>query len=303
VSNPFIIDPTSGHLRPLQPWRVDRDQLFYVPVDHTEEQFTLFKRSLAQPHSLVDQGRLVLVTGNGGCGKTSLVNRCAKWVRDQLVTAGVNGAIIDLTQETKLTEPADTRMRKVFFRLVDELGQAMLIGASARDTMLAVEVDRGYPILSRSLAATSTVAIVLLPPSGELADEVEMYAGLARQRILFFAESSYAQKMTWLRESSGRTASAIHLKVGPIGRSDCWDFVSNRLQLCDAGNAPKITRATVRRMANNLKGMNIRSVEKILHGVFERAIARSRSTITYSDIGDYLLHELSEISNEDGWRR
>lgn len=301
MSNPFVIDSIHGQLRPLQPWRVDRDSLFYVAVDNTEEQFSLFTARLSQPQSLIDAGRLALVTGHAGCGKTSLVNRCALWAHEQLKASGIQSVIIDLTQEVTLSEPADTRIRKVFNRLVDELGQAGLINDMALNSLLSMgdQPGRGYARL-RTLLLGNPVVIVLLPPSGPLVDEVEQYASFARQRILFFAESSYAQDMVTMCQTSSRTASVIYLNIGLINNGDGWAFVRNRLQYSNSSSVPAITEATVRRMVRNWNNMSVKTLEQILHGVFERAIAGSRKRITYNDIGDYVIQLMGEQENP-GW--
>ncbi len=215
MNNPFMIDAVYGRPRPLQPWRPDRtdDRKFYVPVDGTDEQFRAFTEALPRLRVLLDEGRLVLVTGDVGCGKTSLVNRCVTWAINRLPAEGLIGKIIDLTQEVRQNESVETRQRKVFERLVDELGQNKLIAASAKSELLSAPpqdaASRGYPLL-RNILPQNAVVIILLPPSGELMDEIREYARLARQRILFFAESSYAQDMAVLSLSAAGAAPVIH---------------------------------------------------------------------------------------------
>lgn len=305
MSNPFVIDAMYGRPRPLQPWRADRadDRKFYVPVDDTEEQFRAFTEALPHPRILLDEGRLVLVTGHVGCGKTSLVNRCARWAKDHLDVEGLKGTIVDLTQEVRQNESVDTRQRKVFERLVDELGQYKLIDVAAKADLLSASpqdaASRGYPLL-RNILPQNAVVIILLPPSGDLMDEIREYARLARQRILFFAESSYAQDMAGLSLSTPGAAPVIQLKVGLISQDDGWNFVTNRLQNYQSGGVPDIPRDAVHRMIVNWTDMNLSTLELILWGVFDRAIANSVSNITYEDIGDYVIKWTSEQRGKDG---
>lgn len=304
MSNPFVIDAVYGQPRPLQPWRAGRtgDEKFYVPVDATEEQFIAFTEALPHPRVLIDEGRLVFVTGHDGCGKTSLVNRCAWWVQDQLTSEGFNGTIIDLTQEVGQNESVETRRRKVFERLVDELGRRKLIDAIAKADLLAPREDpayRGYPQLGDVLHENDVV-IILLPPSGQLTDEIKDYARLARQRILFFAESSYAQDMAGMSLSSLSTAPVIQLKVGWISQDDGWDFVTNRLQNYQGSSVPDIRADAVRGLMDNWTNMSISMLEHFLWQVFDRAIANSASNVTFNDIATYVIKFSSEQLGKDG---
>lgn len=288
MNNPFVVGQNGRLHRPLRPWNEADDAKYYVPVDSTEEQFDLFTKQLSRPDDLVREGRAVLVTGHPGCGKTSLIHRCALWAREALAAQRIRGEIVDLTQDGAQDISVKIRMQRVCSRLIDELDTAELLPRKAMTVLGPVqdEPERVYPRL-RTLLHSDAVAIVLLPPSDDLSQEIIEYAKLARPRILFFAESSYAE-VARACQAQLRGGSVIYLTVGPIANHDGWAFVANRLTNYATSSAPEIDEATVRRMVENYwSEMSITGLERILFGVFEEAISGSTGRVTYDNITDY----------------
>src|SRR5579859_6532054 len=78
------------YTRPLCPLRIDAHLDRYLMIDSFEERLGAFQAAFAEPAGWIGQGHLVVVTGERGYGKTSLIQRCAAWLRDQ---AGGTGAI------------------------------------------------------------------------------------------------------------------------------------------------------------------------------------------------------------------
>jgi len=289
MSNPFVVDPNGLPHRPLRPWDRPADDDFYVPMDSTQEQFDQFCEEFANPAGLLTAGRIVLVTGDQGCGKTSLIHRCACWIRDELGKKDIRGEIIDLTQDGADNLPIETRMQMVCSRLIDEMGLAELL-SDAASRLLAPMRDqprRVYPQLRRVLG--SAVVIVLLPASADLTDEVVEYTKLAREKILFFAESSY-DGVAHACQARLPAAPVIYLAVGKIAISDGWAFVDNRLAHSGHSGVPEIDEATVRRMVQDSGiRMSITGLERILSGVFEEAIRDSINRVGYANITDYVF--------------
>ncbi|WP_330303422.1 MULTISPECIES: hypothetical protein [unclassified Streptomyces] len=74
----FAVPPRDDH--PLVPWEDESHAGQWVDVDHAREQLDLFEQCLLRLADLVtpgvDQGRLVVVTGPVGMGKTTLIHQC-----------------------------------------------------------------------------------------------------------------------------------------------------------------------------------------------------------------------------------
>lgn len=97
MPNPFCV-PGRTHEEPgpLCPWAHGQHSEYYVPVDNTDKVFQEFKDRLVQLNPAVNAAE-VLVHGESGCGKVSVIHRCA-WHETQQLGAGV-GKIVDLCSE------------------------------------------------------------------------------------------------------------------------------------------------------------------------------------------------------------
>ena len=63
---------------------------------------------------------------------------------------------------------------------------------------------------------------------------------------------------------------------------------------------PDIPKDAVHRMIDNWTDMNLSTLETILLGVFDKAIANSVNSITYDDVGDYVMKLFSGRWGKDG---
>lgn len=78
--------PRDDH--PLVPWEDENHAGQWVEVDHAREQLENFEQCLSRLSELVnsgvDQGRLVVVTGPAGMGKTTLIHQCVHRARQYI---------------------------------------------------------------------------------------------------------------------------------------------------------------------------------------------------------------------------
>ncbi|HEY0698402.1 MAG TPA: hypothetical protein VGD43_11405, partial [Micromonospora sp.] len=73
----------SGRLdQPLNPWRQPQDAN-YAPVGGAARAFETFVERISGPDAGARPGHLVLVSGDTGCGKTSLLHRCVDYLRQR----------------------------------------------------------------------------------------------------------------------------------------------------------------------------------------------------------------------------
>lgn len=75
--NPFLQPHWHGFpMRPLCPWKHAAHRDYYALVDNSEKAFHKVTQEMEHVDTLVEDGRLVLVTGDSGCGETALLHRC-----------------------------------------------------------------------------------------------------------------------------------------------------------------------------------------------------------------------------------
>jgi energy-coupling factor transporter ATP-binding protein EcfA2 len=301
--NPFHL---SGwpRMRPLCPWEEPQHRDYYVPVDRTETAFEEFVTEMADMVTLLRDGRLVLVTGETGCGKSALVNRCADWVVQQMAARKAGCEVLDLTAALNglPEESIDKRMSTVCDQLFVELTRRQLMRA---DAVTALEAHREIPrrIYPNLPGATPkpTVLVILLPGC-ELADEVIRYASLARGRILFFVESPFMQAndVRHIAESMERWGSPITLSVGQLEEGDVRRFASDRLKRhAEKGDYPKMTEDTMESLTGLLTSVS--ELQRVFHGVYEELLGGSDwpAEVSFADVVKYRFRRVSSGQGTD----
>ncbi|GAB3009261.1 hypothetical protein GCM10027184_79030 [Saccharothrix stipae] len=276
--NPFPLPGwESTPMRPLRPWHRPSHRDYYVAVDGAEEAFQQFRQDMGDLAVLLEYGRLVLVTGESGCGKTALVNRCADWVAGELARRGMRGVVLDLTgclptdQELSIDERTVEVCDQMFDLLVDH--DALRPEAADRLADDRNVPRRVFPRLGRALRA-EVALIVLLPSPNELVDEVIRYARvLSNAKVLFLTESAYLgtdevadvvrQLETWV--------PPITLHVGPLDPGDAQRFAEDRLSRhAAAGTYPRMSDDAIELVAKHCQ--SVAMLQRFLHGTYEHKL-------------------------------
>ncbi|WRZ90571.1 hypothetical protein OHB54_16730 [Streptomyces sp. NBC_01007] len=302
MQNPFTIPDRSGaDGRPLCPWETSEHENFYAPVDHAPEAFSNFKAHLTGHHDFRKSGKVILITGPGGSGKTSLMHRCASFAKKFLasLTSPQPVGIVDLTADNGSGLNVGARVRLICSRLNDELRFQRIFEDADFDELekRAEEPPKFFPYLSRLLQDTGKVIIILLPPS-EIADEVYAYNGYAQGMIIFFCESSYAAVADIDAKPAG-LKPILHLEVDVLDEIDGWKFVEHRLKLASLGgeNFPAVSEGAIRLfMQARIRGRGkttVRELQMTCESVFETAVDSSKTQVAYADFTQYYTEKAS----------
>ncbi|MEV5176116.1 hypothetical protein AB0L10_34655 [Streptomyces flaveolus] len=266
----------------------------YVAVDHSQEAFDLYLEGLRADHDFSKSGKLVLITGPEGSGKTSLMHRCAWQTREFLSSnQAPNAVIIDLTADGLVGSDTQARNRHICRRIHDELH---LLSTFDNDKIYedlekrCDEPAQFYPYLSRLLLHVNVVALVLLPPS-ELAEEVRGYSTFTQRMLSFFCESSY--EAVAAIESHPGAKAITQLTLGVLKESDGWEFVSTRIARATHQNipCPTIDEAAIRQfMQARIRGRGqttIRELQMTCESVFAAAVSSAINEVAYADFAQY----------------
>jgi energy-coupling factor transporter ATP-binding protein EcfA2 len=281
--NPFHL-PDSLRTQPLCPWEHTSHHDFYVDVDNAKQAFDEFVQAMGDLALFLNHGRLVLVTGESGCGKTALVNRCVHWMVRELAARDLKAEVIDLTRSL-LGRPAlsvEDRVGAVCDELFGELRDR---DALKRDAAKELEPDRNQPhrIYPRMPVALvdGRVLIILLPTPDELKNEVLRYGGLARGKMLFLAESALLDDhdVEDVLRAQRDWVPPITLSVGALRPGDVRRFVSDRLgRHSDQGSYPRMEEEAMDSLASLL-----RSVAQLQHILSRTYDARRASDLPYDE--------------------
>ncbi|QFZ22157.1 ATP-binding protein [Saccharothrix syringae] len=284
--NPFRL-PGWEHtpMRPLRPFDREWHRDYYVPVDGTDRAFREFQREMGDLTGLLEDGRLVLVTGESGCGKTALVNRCADWVVEQLAAQGLRGVVLDMTgclptdRELSIDERVTEVCDQLFDLLVDH--EALRDEAEAQLAAARDVPRRLFPRLGRALRE-DTALVLLLPSPNELVDEVIRYARVLRSaKVLYLAESAFLgpDEVSDLVRQLETWVPPVTLCVGPLDRGDAQRFAVDRLKRhAEVGTYPRMSDEAIELVANLCQ--SVAMLQRFLHGTYEQKL---ESGLSYTE--------------------
>jgi hypothetical protein len=291
--NPFAV-PGLGmrSARPLCPWLDGKHADYYVPVDHTQEAFDKFVADVGQSGDLLNYGRLVVTSGPKGCGKSSVINRCASWLQSELKRASIGLHIVDLAGECALAENIDRRMRLVHKALVRELVTHKALAPP--EGPFPEDPEGAYAQISDALDPRVVVAVIL--PPIEVMEELVAYSGLIRKRLIFFAETNSSDAVAARRAQLRRAHrdDPIELSVGPLHPEDFWTFVRARLERADIEPPPyTVSAATMGQLSRNAGNLwSVRRLHAMLMGAYEAKLAEPQSDgeLSANEIALYGVH-------------
>lgn len=298
--NPFHL-PGLETIQLLCPWRHPGHHELYVDIDNTEQAFTEFVRYMGDLAVLRADGQLVLVTGDSGCGKSALINRCAGWTCAKLREMGCAGEVVDLTRtlngmpQREIRDRLNITCSALFTEL--EVEEAL-----KPDVVNQLKPDRDqpgqvFPHLRRALI-DDRILIILLPNPGELENEVIRYAGLARGGILFLVESALLDEraVEEIRRAQRDGISPITLRVGELKTGDARRFVNHRLEIhSNNGIYPRLSGTAMDSVAR------LRSIGQLQGTLSETYEIRRRSGLPYDEHSLVTYDEIQQ-QRRSWWR-
>lgn len=280
--NPFQV-PGAGvnSGQPLCPWKVPEHIDYYAPVDHTLKAFKEDFTAAAERESLTSRGRLVVVHGQRGCGKTSLIHRCADFMRRELPHGSSDVTrveVIDLTTRHFKDETVAERCAEVAVAIIAEISlswQEPTTALPPEASGSSAALFAAYRAISVQLGQRREAILILLPPTPyDLAAELREYAEVVQPRIMIFAECPDV-------ESAERGLAAldppvrdeiIMLQVGPLDGGDGWTFVLNRLDQFERlkGARPEhLDQRTLQKLVAQINDLTVKALNSMLVGVWD----------------------------------
>lgn len=303
--NPFGIPvgARSHQDRPLCPWLEAEHEARYVDVDDTEEAFRRFRAALTEPGEVRRSGWFVSVTGPDGCGKTSVINRCAHWLTGALKRAGVEAHIYDFTFEGT-GRTMDKRIEIVCDRLVSKAINEGHVAAHVADQLLKYADDLSKAASPLSDYIGDDTALILLMPPTDLAEEMRRYWAATRRKLIIFTESSYEDVAEACAQDLGESSQAdvIHLRVGPLESGNGRAFSEARMRAADVGRLyPALDPDAPDNMIEarlGVQGTSIRFIQKLLFGVYEELRGQewpNGGTVTFIELANYIIGQIKKL--------
>ncbi|ADJ49858.1 hypothetical protein AMES_8033 [Amycolatopsis mediterranei S699] len=270
--NPFAVDKLNGPTQPLCPWRHPEHWNWYVDIDHTEEayeEFTRQAKTLGAPDE--EEGKLLLVTGDTGCGKTAVANRCLAWLKESAKDRGLTVEIVD-ARSALLGEvlPVTNRLTAVCDYVVGQLERKNFLNRAELNRLVESRTSpaRVYPHLGPGLI--KGLVLVILLPSTEVPEEVVRYGGWVPERTLFVMESAHFED-NHLKVINNRLKDygrLIHVHVGKLKNGDFTRFANDRLtRRAQTGEYPRMSEKTLQSLEGGSRSVS--QMQILLHGTYE----------------------------------
>lgn len=297
--NPFCAPGRTVHRPgPLNPWEQSEHNDYYVPVDHTEEAFQEFVDYLETSDILIDGG-MYLVHGEDGCGKTSLVHRCAKKVKSSLEQDNRLVGIVDLSSDVFDAQPFLTKCQDTVRRALRYVRQT--------DRFLSPPASQSLPefptpsdedalrIIMQEVAQCldeEDRVLVIVPPKLDLENEVQLYLSIfSRKRLALILETNKVQVREHVvsrNRDPGRQRTILDLEVGPLEAEQGWAFVKARMErTAEIEQLPKFEQDAVNKyMRQRTQGkgrISVRELERVCIKLFGEAVEWEKPEISYED--------------------
>jgi hypothetical protein len=307
--NPFVL-PTMelNPLQPLVPWKFPEHWDYYVPVDDTQTAYDTFQAAVNHdPRTLRDHGRLVVVQGSTGCGKTSALARCIGWMTTHLPDVKVTPFVLECNQPVDLGKPADRRGRmNAVCQDVIRLARRRLDLDPSFVTELRENESRPanlYRCLAEILDAishTTNAVLIIVLPETDLSEEIVEYAQMVYPRLVFCLESTaVGRSIPWPERMRERSAAPpIELRVSPLNPDDPAAFTDVRLARHGdpthdeiAGGLPRVGEDVMSELSKSPAAATIGGLVRFMVGIYDyiRAQPQPPTQITMQDVTRYLL--------------
>ncbi|MFJ8959050.1 hypothetical protein ACIRG5_06635 [Lentzea sp. NPDC102401] len=298
--NPYLVPLGGDGPGPLRPHDDPTHEDFYVPVDHTLAAFDQFKASIGDAAKIRDKGRLVVALGWDGCGKSSLLNRCATHLKSVLRQDDGQCLVLSFTDACRDSDSVEEREKAVYQCLIDELDDRGMLAQKHREKLEEYAPKLKYRYLANRVLGDT--AVVILLPRIELEQEVESYAHWTHRNLVFLAESRQVEAVRahWpkIKSASAEQGTVpIQLEVGKLEPEDGWAFVQARNgHRTDGDDYPFVSRETIRAVIA-AKEFSIGELHNLLFRLFEEILAERANSgplgcgltgeVTYSTITDF----------------
>lgn len=299
--NPFRVDESkfNGYISPLEP-HLNIDHIkYYAPVDSTTKQFDVYNNMFVR-NIIVPKGHAVLFSGESGCGKTSLMNRCLKLIKEH--NWKINNYeqihfIVDMANEKLSNKSAEEKVNTIIQCIHDSLDEEKITDNLYKEfgDQLGKDTSTILRFLERKLKEYNRILVILFPKVCTEAEIKQYMDYFYRSNWVLFFETHDPQIINYCNRSFGglSTNPITCLEVHPLRENDGEIFVNNRLSLIsdDLNKAKFDIKGLERFLSCALKrgGISVRGFEIICEKAYKTALDNNKELICFDDIAQVFI--------------
>lgn len=247
--------PKGDFLKPLCPLRDETfDDTRYFPLDDSQEKYEEFTRSFLDAAEWTSRGHLITVAGERGSGKTSLMQRCAAWLRDNAQNIGHCEVVtLDLSDEgleetmtlaARVEETTDLILEAVAKKMLREQFNEVKAESSAAGKLRKLSTILSSRVDDKGNSLPPVIVVVLLRRYSAPAEIAEYYNRM-RKGMIFFAEAyEKLDEIRRLQPSFDRMEVNAHMIELDALKTGDFDNLVQRLQREEPG-LPTVPNAMI----------------------------------------------------------
>jgi hypothetical protein len=286
------------YLAPLCPLERPTDERRYLDIDGAEKEFGHFTKVFANPADWLSLGHLIVVTGDRGYGKTSLIQRCAHWLRTQK-QAACEVVVLDMSGEDWPPGHAQ-RAQRVLNRIIVKVSQYLTDDVIAELKDQKEDLINAFYYLGQALRVRPDangkllppVTLVVLLPGYSEPKEITEYYRLAPPGTFIFAEVfdpvHIGEIETEIRGLHRPGADARQLVTSVLKQGDAERLVA-WIQ-AQRPDGPRLTESVVQERFVNLvkaRKLSVSQLSRLAWGVLDVAAAESSDEVTNDHFAKY----------------
>lgn len=277
MTNPIDLPGQKTPLKPLNPLDDPRHADWFADVDNAKQAFEDFGAVLGDDYAFERAGAMAIAVGDRRFGKTSLLNRCAFWLINEIESRSKAAGnpkkahVVDLRFVATIAPDnvsVAERMDTACHHLMKKLDADGRLAEKWKDEgqKKAAEV---LPYLTRMLMR-DVVVIVMLPPTPDLMDELIGYASLVPKRVVMLAETSFADRLEKITKTLDQAPTApVLLRLSTLRPDDAAKFFKARRELHTSDQA--IAEATPDDLGwfTNAKPTSVGELQQLLYELYD----------------------------------
>jgi|GEM_PF-2266059 len=299
--NPFRL-PKSAYntgFTPLNPLKWSEHEKYYAPVDNTAKAFDEYKEFLENLQS-GPFTHAVLFHGESGCGKTSLMNRCASVIKNiswKFSETKYSLFLIDARELDISAKSAEQKINTIMQLIVSALEEDKDVSEKLVSDFKE-KIKIGSEIALNYLASQTEklgLFLLILFPNADTKEDIKQYVNSFYQNNwMLFLETENHDAIKYCKRINGKLIKC--LGVNPLIKPEDGDeFIAARLSKLEENDIifDEVAIRDYILSARKRGGASIREIETVCEKAYGDAQSNENNLIKFTDIAKIAISKFN----------